>query len=178
MKRAIVLAFFAGVGAATILAGSVVFVSWRANRPKPWNPTAITATFDSIDTEGPEKKLVFYYVLQNNTDGDFRIASDAAVVLVGNLAKQQSLTTESSKELLSGEFPLFVPAKQRARLGIHLGYAYSGAGPLSDGATKPDRDHDRALLTGYVRDELSNLAGFVIFHEATRYQIELPGGWK
>jgi hypothetical protein len=177
MKRAVALAFALGAGVAAVVVATVAFLSWHASRPKAWNATAITATFESIDTEGPEKKLLFYYILQNNTDSDFRINSDADVVLVGRLERQQSLTGESSKEMLAGEFPLFLPARQRVRLGIHLGYSYAGTELLSGGATKTARERDQALAA-YVRTELPNLSGFAIFHDDTRYQIDLPSGWK
>lgn len=178
MKRAIGIAFAFGAGVAVIGLAFLALLSWRASRPQPWNTTSITATFDSVDIEGPEGKLVFYYILQNNTDRDFRVTSEQELVLTGKLERQQSLTQESSKEFLSGELPVFIPARQLARFAIHLGYAYRGTQPLSGGTAKAERDHDRALIVAYVRDELPNLEGFALFHENTRYQIDLPKGWK
>jgi len=178
MKRALAVAFAFGAGAAVFgVAGIALLAGW-ANRPKPWNPTAITAQFDAIGTQGPENKLIFYYVLQNNTERDFRINSNTEVQLAGRLERQQSLTGETSKDVLSGEFPFFLPARQRARLGLRLGYPYRGAVALPTGNTKAERESEKALLEAYVSDELSNLAGFLLFHEPTRYQIELPKGWK
>jgi len=177
MKRRLALAVAFGAGVAAVGVAGLWLMSRNANRPRPWNPTAITATFGCIVTEGTEKKLVFYYILQNNTDHDFRLNSEAEVLLAGKLGQQQSLTGETPKEFLAGEFPLFLPARHRVRLGIHLGYTYQGSASLSAGATKADRERDRGLLVAYVRDELSNLDGFVLFHEATRYQIDLPKGW-
>jgi len=178
MKRALALAFAFGAGVAICGVAGIASLAWWASRPKPWNPTAITAQFDAIGTQGPENKLIFYYVLQNNTERDFRINSDGEVQLAGRLDRQQSLAGESSKDVLSGEFPFFLPARQRARLGVRLGYRYRGAVPVPTSNTKAEREHERAILAAYVSDELSNLAGFVLFHEPTRYQIELPKGWK
>jgi len=178
MKRALAIAFSFGAGVALMGVAALALLSWRASLPQPWNTTSITATFDSVDTEGPEKKLVFYYILQNNRDRDFRITSERELVLTGKLERQQSLTQESSKEFLSGELLVFIPARQRARFAIHLGYSYRGSQPLSGGTAKAERDHDRALIAAYVRDELPNLEGFALFHENTRYQIDLPKGWK
>ena len=121
---------------------------------------------------GKEARLLLYLAEQYGP-----LNSEAEVLLAGKLGQQQSLTGETSKEFLAGEFPLFLPARHRVRLGIHLGYTYQGSASLSAGATKADRERDRGLLVAYVRDELSNLDGFVLFHEATRYQIDLPKGW-
>jgi hypothetical protein len=121
MKRALAIAFAFGAGVALIGLAALALLSWRASRPKPWNTTTIVARFDSVDTEGQEKKLVFYYILQNNTDRDFRINSQQELVLTGKLERQQSLTQESSKEFFSGELPVFIPARRRTRFAIHPG---------------------------------------------------------
>jgi hypothetical protein len=178
MKRALALAaaFGAGVAVGGIL--SVAILSFWTNRPTPWNRNAVSASFDSVDTEGSEHKLMFVYILTNNTDRDFRIDSDADVRLTGRLQRQAALTSENSKDVLTADLPLFVPAKERARMVVHLGYAYEGSIPLSQGTSKADREKNEKAVTAFVRDELSNLDGFVVFHEPTHYQINLPSGWK
>lgn len=178
MKRTLVIAVAFGAGLALVSVSGVALLSWWSSRPILWNDSAVTALFDTVDTEGPEKKLVFFYVLSNNTDRDFRIDSDAEVRLMGRLQRQAALTTEYSKEFLTDEFPLFVPAKQRTRLAVHPGYPYRGSVVLSQGTSKADRVRDKEAVASFVREELSNLGGFVLFHEPTHYQIELPSGWK
>jgi hypothetical protein len=49
---------------------------------------------------------------------------------------------------------------------------------LSQGTSKADRERDREAVASFVREELPNLGGFVLFHGPTHYQIELPSGWK
>jgi hypothetical protein len=165
-KRALALGFAFGAGVAICGAAALALLNWYVSRPKPWNPAAITATFESINTEEP---LVLHYVLQNNTDRDFRVNSENEVVLAGKLRRQQVLTGDQSNSLwISGEFPLFLPARQRARIGFHVYYSYKGSKSLSFCST--------SATCAFVRDELSNLDGFVLFHEKTRYQIDLPNG--
>ena len=178
MKRALAIAFAFGTGLALVGVSAVALLSWWSNRPVSWNVSAVTASFDSVDTEGPEKKLVFYYVLSNNTNRDFRIDSEAEVRLAGKLQRQAALTLENAGKCLSAEFPLFVPAKQRSRFAVHLGYPYRGSVALSEGTSKADRARDEEAVATFVREELSNLDGFVLFHEPTHYRIELPNAWK
>jgi len=179
LKRAAVVAFAFGVGVGLVALGATAFLSWRAERPRQWNTTAITAAFDYIDTEG-ENKLVFYYVLENHRDRDFRITSPSEVVFTARLDRQKSLSPQHPADTVTGEMPVFLPARQRVRFGIHLGalgYAYTGKTPLLPGATRIDREANARVLAAFVREELSNLAGFVLFHEPSRYQVEFPRGW-
>jgi len=75
----------AGFGAgfavlAGILVGGVIWYDSRPQKPKPWNATAILATFEYPDTEsGPEAKngfrpvqLVVYYLnyVRSSPDGE------------------------------------------------------------------------------------------------------------
>ena len=178
MRRSVVLAAVCGaVFAAIVLAGSGLWSYWN-NRPKAWDRNAVTATFDSVDAEGSERNLVFYYILSNNTDRDFRIDSDTDVRLAGRLQRQAALTAENSKEFLATEFPVFIPAKQRSRFAVHLGYPYEGATPLTQGTSPAEREQNEKSVLAYVRNELTNLDGFVVFHEPTRYQVDLPSGWR
>lgn len=177
MKRILGIAFAFGAGLALVGVSGVALLSWWSSRPLPWNSSAVTASFDSVDTEGPEHTLVFVYIVSNNTDRDFRIDSNRDVRLTCRLQRQAALTNEDSKEALGAEFPLFVPARQRTRLAVHIGYPYRGSVALSQGASKADREGHREAITSFVREKLPNLGGFVLFHEPTHYQVELPNGW-
>ena len=71
----------AGFGAGAIVTAAVIIgaiVRWprRPEKSKPWNTSAITASFDSIDTEGDTNTMVFVYTLQNNTDVDYQVQDD------------------------------------------------------------------------------------------------------
>lgn len=176
VKRALAVAFAFGAGLAIAGAAVVAGLSWWNSRPKPWDTRAVTASFDVIDIEGAENTLVFYYVLHNNTDRDFRINSDGEVRLAGRLQRQAALTSENAQDMLKGEFPLFIPARQRARFAVHIPV------PLTDGiprgGSKGDRGPHKEAAAAFVRSEIPNLDGFVLFHELTRSQVELPNGWR
>ena len=119
MKRALIigLAFGLGVGLAlglavgVVLLGRTEFDSWRAAHPLPWNTAAITATFDYIDIEGPDNKLVFCYILENHTDQDFRIASPSDIAVLARLRDQNGLIAGHPGETIASELPLFLPAR-------------------------------------------------------------------
>lgn len=174
LVRPFAIALGFGAGLALVAVSTLAFISWQNNRPRPWNGSAVTATFDSIGVEGSENSLVFVYVLQNNTARDLHIPSETDVILNGRLQRQNSLVAQD-KDVLTGEFPIFVPASGRTRTAIHLGYPYRGSEPLSGKPNTTARDDE--LLAAYVRDELTNLDGFVLFHNSTRYRIDLPNGW-
>ena len=178
MKRGLALAAAFGAGFGVVVIVSVGILSYWSKRPTPWNRDAVTARFDSVDTEGPEHKLVFLYVLTNNTYKDLRIDSDAEVWLAPSLERQAALAG-GSQDLLMVDLPLFIPAKQRTRVAVHFtAYTYGGTTTLSEGSSRDERERDQKAIAAFVRDDLPNLNGFVLFHHPSHYEIELPSGWK
>jgi hypothetical protein len=169
------------------VAAAIIGVSlWYQNRPhppKPWNSKAITATYDYPDTEsGPADnvgfrpdQLVFYYTLENTTDFDYRIPQRDQFQLTGKLARENSLTGDDQNLTLGGE-PLFLPAKQRVRVGIHLGFGVKSSFGPSD--TSDDRKKRRKAIAEYMNDNANNLDGFVLFDLENRFRIDFPSGWK
>lgn len=74
-----------GAGFAAVSALILGFGLWwlhRPAKPKPWNTTAITASFAQLSSEGENYTIVFVYTLQNNTDADYRIADVAYLMPV------------------------------------------------------------------------------------------------
>ena len=71
-----------------------VHFAW-SSRPESWNRTAVTASFDSVDTEGPEQNLRFFYILSHNTDRDFSIDSSSEMHFLGRLQQQGALTSRT-----------------------------------------------------------------------------------
>ena len=62
-----------GAGFAVMCALIIAVVSWYSSRPKPWNPSAITAAFDSFDLESKNYNLILYYILENTTSADYEL---------------------------------------------------------------------------------------------------------
>jgi hypothetical protein len=185
-KRVLLIGAGFGAGFAVLAAaiiGGWIWYDGRPHPPKPWNNKAIIATFDYPDTEsGAEDKsgfspdqLVFYYTLENTTDFDYRMPPRDQLELSGRLEEENSLTT-NDQFLALDDHPIFLPAKQRIRVGIRLQYAVKkDFGPKE---TKEDRRKRRKAIADYMATEANNLAGFVLFDTENRYRIDFPGGWK
>jgi hypothetical protein len=184
-KRAVLIGVGWGLGTAVGLALIVGGFLWYENRPKPpvppkpWNASAIKAEYDLVGTETNKEKqnvIVFYYTLENTTDFDFRVEDGQHITITGKLKDEKSLTP-FLKPAGVIDYPIFVPAKKRVRIEIHLvGYTY----PVKqkDNPTAEERKQYRAMLAKYVADEFPNLDGFDLLDGENRYEIVLPGGWK
>lgn len=178
LKRWIITGASFGIGLAVTLLLAVGAYLWYEGRPKPprpWNTYAISAHYDSVDTEGDENTIVFYYTLQNDLDYDYRILDASNVVLMAKLAKQKSLSGSKNDQYLKCDIPVLIPAKQRVRFPVHLGYPYKKARKTA--VSREEREKFRREIESYLNEELTNLDGFVLFDEMNRYQINFPKGW-
>jgi hypothetical protein len=175
-KRLVIISASAAAGFALVLAIIVGGLIWYGSRPKPltaWKTGAIKATFDYVDAEGEKNTIVFYYTLENTTDFDYQLPAKPSTVVMARLEKQKSLSFDD--EYTSFDHLPFLPPKQRIRFGIHVAYPYPER--LSPGASHEEGHRFREKLAAYVKTELANLNGFVLFDKENRYQIELPKGW-
>ncbi len=169
----------AGFGAGAIVAAAVVigvFVWWskRPEKPKPWNTSAITASFDSIDTEGDTNTLIFVFTLQNSTDVDYQVQDDSSIHLGAMLQRSKAFSFDKS-DFLKTDYPIYVPAKSRVRFKLHVHYPYSIREDLT---ASDDVRHDwETKICKFANDEFSNLSGFVLMDERSRFQVTMPNGW-
>jgi hypothetical protein len=167
-----------GAGFALTLCVIVGVWVWHRDRPKPpipWNKQAITAEYDGLNTRGTDNLIVFIYILQNNTDEDYRLDSEFGVNLTARLQEQKEFA-QFSQTYFSLEYPIFIPARNRVRLSIESKYKY----PIEEktDATSEDRKQYRNALAKHVIDKWSNLDGFVVFDTTHRYEIDFPTGWE
>jgi hypothetical protein len=162
-----------GVGLAIIVGGFLWYKS-RPKPPKPWNATALTATFDKVDNTGDDQHILFYYVLENRTNADYRVDEKNGIELTAKLKEEKSIMTMGS-EFQKISLPIFVPANQRLRVQIEIPYSYRMTQPPF--SAKEDRKKFQDDLQEYVRTEIGNLDGFVLFDSKERYQISFPRGW-
>lgn len=163
-------------GCASVL-GVVAWWSSRPAKPKPWNSEAITATYTEIDTEttGDKNQFEFFYTLQNNTDNDYRVETNGNMHLAALLRASDALAFSNGKAARA-DYPIFVPAHSRVRIGIHLAYSYPDRDNVEN---SPDVRHDfETRMARYVTDKLSNLEGFVLMDDVNRYKIEMKDGWS
>lgn len=186
-KKLVVMAVGFGCGSAVVLAamlGGFVWYQGRPAKPKPWDARAIVATFDYPDTElaepeGPNgfraNTIVAYYTLENTTGNDYHMPPQDQLEVNGRLKIEKSLTSSSDIVTLDKD-QIFIPAKERRRFAVHLHYPVTESFEPEPKTTE-ERRKKRKLIADYMNNELANLAGFVVFDNASRYQINLPNGW-
>jgi hypothetical protein len=117
-KKIIIRAVGFGAGfavAAGILVGVAVWWSSRPVKPKPRNMKAITATFDTLDTEGDANTFEFIYTLENNTDDDYRVSDESEIHLAGVLKDEHSFTFNNDK-FLTADYPIYIPSRNLLKL--------------------------------------------------------------
>jgi hypothetical protein len=141
-----------------------------AEAKKPWNQRAVTAKYvgsQLIQLDKGHSSLTLSYDLQNNTDLDYRLAEGPGVVVMRRLKSDGSLSQEESVHV---KYPVFLPAMQNARMVIEITKPFSW----------PEKEDPQvvAKLRDFVKQRLSNAEGFVLFDEASRCQVELPGAWE
>ena len=169
------LLIVAAFGAGTAFALSLLVAGWywyQSRPPRPWNTQGITAEFDSVDVEGGDHTLVFSYVVRNHTSRDYRISSAAGVTVAGRRERHGDLTF-GSESTIRLDYPVLVPPRERAHVTIHLSYPCPGL-QLEPDVTKENRDANRAKVAVCVANEFGNLAGFVLFDDRDRMQIDFP----
>lgn len=133
-----------------------------------WNRDGIKASYVAAQLRQVDKarsSLILSYDLSNQTDLDYRLSDGAGVVIMSRLKGDGSLSQEESIHL---SYPVFLPAKQRARLAIEI----------SRGFPWPREDsHYEEKLKEFVKQRLGDVRGFVLFDEASHSQIDLPAAW-
>jgi len=174
-KKILLVSAGVGAGVAFVLCaaiGGVVWYQQRPKPPKPWSKQAITAEYDYVSTDD-DNKIFFYYTVQNNTESDYRLDSDAQVELSARLRQEKAL--DSSGKVVTLDYPVFIPPKGRVRLKVKIPYTY----PDHDKQVTSDElhEHNRKVAAFLVK-EATNLDGFVLFDSTNRYEIGFPSGWE
>jgi hypothetical protein len=142
----------------------------RSKTPKSWNSTAMRASYVSAqlrEVDTAHASLMLSYELTNTTDRDYRLADGPDFVAMSRLKSDQSL---SSQEDIHLSYPAFLPAGQRARIALEVRHPFLWP-----------EDNDPAMaskLKTFVNQRLSDTGEFVLFDEASRYQIDFPSGWR
>jgi hypothetical protein len=135
----------------------------------PWNVHAIESTFAGVrvrEIDASNSAVVFLYDLANRTDSDYQLAKGPSVVIMRRLKSSGSLSSEKPAILASSAF---VPAKNRTRIAVEIRQPFTWPGRMD----AKSEDRLRQLVAGEVTD----IQGFVLFDQSTRYQIDLPGAW-
>ena len=159
-------------------AGLLILVIWTLAAPalkhqpkelsKGWNHEAIKAAYVAAQLHEVDKthsSLILSYDLNNLTDLDYRLAESSGVVIMSKLKSDGSFSQEEPVRL---SYPVFLPARQHARLAIEISQPF--AWPKED-------SHYEEKLKEFVKQRLGGVRGFVLFDEASHSQVELPAVW-
>lgn len=133
-----------------------------------WNRDGIKAAYVAAQLREVDKahsSLILSYDLSNQTDLDYRLTEGGGVAIMSRLRGDGSLSQEETIHL---SYPVFLPARQRARLAIEISRAF--AWPRED-------SHYEEKLKEFVKQRLGEVRGFVLFDEASHSQVDLPAAW-
>jgi hypothetical protein len=137
-------------------------------RPR-WNRAAIRAAYVSSQLKEIDKtraSLIISYDLENNTASDYRLANGPSVLILSRMKSGGSLSQEQPVRL---SYPVFLPARQQARLALEITQPFSW--PAKEDPAGLDK------IREFVRHRLENVGDFVLFDEASHGQVELPSAW-
>jgi len=169
-KQWLVVASLAGalLLLAILTLGAPIFKKLPKETRTGWNREGIKAAYVATqlrEVDNAHSSLILSYDLRNLTDLDYRLSDGTGVVIMSRLKGDGSLSQEESIHL---SYPVFLPAKQRARLAIEIPRAF--AWPRED-----SRYEEK--LKEFVKQRLGDVRGFVLFDEASHCQIDLPAAW-
>jgi len=142
----------------------------RGESSKSWNQEAIKATYVASQLKELDKThsiLTLSYDLENDTESDYRLNAGPDVVIQSRLKSGGSL---SQQEPLRLSYPVFLPARQHARLAIEMTQPF--AWPVEEDPAYVGK------LREFVKQRLANIGEFVLFDRAGRAEIKLPGAWQ
>jgi hypothetical protein len=172
-KKWLMIGVSAGAGLFLLVVLTLSRPAWKRSETatsKAWNREAVRAAYVASQLREVDKahsSLIVSYDLNNLTDADYRLTEGSSVVIMGRLTSDGTFSQEEPIRL---SYPVFLPARQRARLAIEISRTF----------TWPVRDDPRydEKLREFVKQRLAAVGEFVLFDEASHCQIELPGAWK
>lgn len=145
----------------------------RGRESQGWKLSAIKASYvrsELRQIDAGHAVLLFTYDLENDTDVDYRLSEHGPagdVIIMSRLKSDGSLSQDDPMRLAH---PVYLPARQRVRVSIEVSHALQW--PEAGDAALDDK------LKDFVKQRLSNVAGFVLFDEPDRCQVELPSAWN
>lgn len=145
----------------------------RSNPPaKPadrWNSNAIASAFAGVqvrEIDAANSAVAFLYDVSNNSDNDYQLKKGPGVFIMGRLKSSGSLSSETQVSLSSSAF---VPARKTTRIALEIAHPFAWPSQMDPAAETRFRQ--------LVASDMEDLNGFVLFDQANRYQIDMPGTW-
>lgn len=146
-----------------------VFKRSPRQQPTSWSQGTISAGYIGSQLREIDKaraSLVISYDLENNTDADYRLSDGPGVVILSRLKSDASYSQDQPIRL---SYPVFLPARQHARLALEITQPFNWPSDADSGSIEK--------LRSFVKQRLQNVGEFVLFDEANHRQLELPSGW-
>lgn len=181
-KRIFVRAFGFGAGFAIVAGLIVAAIAWYIEiyKPsRPWNKTAITATYSHVHTEGDDETLVLFYTLKNNTNAYYEVSKSSDLQGFLRIEEDKDAPLVPFKEIhFWADEPFFLPARESLQYRIHL--PDSMKSKIKQPATHGDKElkEYRKELEAHLEKAFLGTDGFIIFDKEYRYQIEFPKPWS
>jgi hypothetical protein len=140
--------------------------SFRSAAEQPWNSQAIQSSLIGVkvrELDATHAAIDFVYDLQNRTSSDYQLTPGPSAVIMERLKADGSLSSDPDTRLVSAAF---VPTNNRTRITVEMTEPFNWPAKQDVGADQSFRD--------FVHRAAASLEGFVIFDQASRYEIELP----
>ncbi|SRR5216684_8530503 len=202
-KRLFIKAAGFGAGLAVVVClvvGSWKWYSSRPKSPKPWNQSAVVATFSDLTTDR-DGDLVFYYFVENRSKFDYQTSYETTAMF------KESSGLRDGNGNIGLDHNIFIPSGTRVRVAIRLpgkdsdkqvwinpdemkGWSVVSVediGPVKSQTQEEkaaERKRQSAVDTEYlqhpemyVRSHMNGFQGFVVFDTRYRYQIDFPKSW-
>lgn|GEM_PF-2506442 len=140
--------------------------SSKSAAEQPWNSQAIQSSLIGVkvrELDATHAAIDFVYDLQNQTSRDYQLTPGPSAVIMKRLKTDGSLSSDPDSRLVSAAF---VPTNNRTRITLEMTEPFNWPAKQDAAADQSFRD--------FVHRAASSLEGFVIFDQASRYEIELP----
>jgi hypothetical protein len=140
-----------------------------AKQIAPWNSQAIKGTLAGIrvqEIDPTHAAVIFLYDLDNKTDNDYRLEKGPNVVVMSRLKSGDALSADQAITLDS---TAFVPARNRTRIALEISHIFNWPGQSGTYAER--------AFNQLVAGDVAGVAGFVLFDQTSRYEIDFPAAW-
>jgi len=167
-RRIAARSFFIGLGLAVGAVGALSVWIWLASRPTPptpWNDSALVAKgypgFRALaDT------IELSYAIRNTTREDYSVEDVSRLRLFMRTVDDSALVLLERESVRT---PLFIPAGESGLVDLWVRFAKTPRQAL----TESDSAFHEAVRM-MLNEHGSNVQGFVLYDDETRYRIVLP----
>ncbi len=159
-----------------LLAGLLLWFTGRfpqseiaAKSAAPWNIHALQTAYAGVrvrEIDASNAAVVFLYDIDNKSGSDYKLVKGPDVVVMSRLKSAGTLSSEKPVTLSASAF---VPVNNRTRIALEIAEPFSWPAHMDSSS--------EARFRELIAQETADVDGFVIFDQAHRYQIDLPGSW-